>query len=82
MTYHQITRKPDSELNIGTIGLCGDDGEPVGGLWGLSVRAQLCPTLSDPTDCSPPGSFVHGIFQTRVLEWGAIAFFLILPLQK
>ena len=36
--------------------------------------AQLCPTLSDPMDCSPPDSSVHGIFQARVLEWGAIAF--------
>ena len=34
---------------------------------------QSCPTLSDPMDCSLPGSFVHGIFQARVLEWGAIA---------
>ena len=39
-----------------------------------SEVAQTCPTLSDPTDCSPPGSSVHGIFQARVLEWGAIAF--------
>ena len=39
-----------------------------------SEVAQLCPTLSDPTDCSPPGSSVHGIFQARVLEWDAIAF--------
>ena len=36
--------------------------------------AQLCPTLSDPMDCSLPGSSTHGIFQARVLEWGAIAF--------
>jgi len=36
--------------------------------------AQLCPTLRDPMDCSPPDSSVHGIFQARVLEWGAIAF--------
>ena len=36
--------------------------------------AQSCPTLSDPMDCGPPGSSVHGIFQARVLEWGAIAF--------
>ena len=36
--------------------------------------AQLCPTLSDPKDCSPPGSSVLGMFQTTVLEWGAIAF--------
>ena len=35
---------------------------------------QSCPTRSDPMDCSPPGSSVHGIFQARVLEWGAIAF--------
>ena len=35
---------------------------------------QSCPTLSDPMDCSPPGSSSHGIFQARVLEWGAIAF--------
>ena len=39
-----------------------------------SEVAQLCLTLSDPTDCSLPGSSVHGIFQARVLEWGAIAF--------
>ena len=36
--------------------------------------SQSCPTLSDPMDCSPPGSSVHGIFQARILEWGAIAF--------
>ena len=36
--------------------------------------AQSCPTLSDPMDCSPPGSSVYGLFQARVLEWGAIAF--------
>ena len=39
-----------------------------------SEVAQLCPTLSDPMDCSPPGSCIHGIFQARVLEWGATAF--------
>ena len=39
-----------------------------------SEVTQSCPTLSDPTDCSLPGSSVHGIFQARVLEWGAIAF--------
>ena len=36
--------------------------------------AQSCPTLSVPMDCNPPGSSVHGIFQARVLKWGAIAF--------
>ena len=35
---------------------------------------QSCFTLCDPMDCSLPGSSVHGIFQARVLEWGAIAF--------
>ena len=39
-----------------------------------SEGAQSCPTLSDPMDCSLPGSSIHGIFQARVLEWGAIAF--------
>ena len=39
---------------------------------------HLCPTLSDPMDCSLPGSSVHGIFQARVLEWCAIAFSVIL----
>ena len=39
-----------------------------------SEVAQSCPTLSDPTDCTLPGSCVHGILQARVLEWGAIAF--------
>ena len=41
-----------------------------------SEVAQSCPTLHDPMDCSPPGSSVHGIFQARGLEWGAIAFSL------
>ena len=35
---------------------------------------QSCPTLCDPIDSRPPGSSIHGIFQARVLEWGAIAF--------
>ena len=39
-----------------------------------SEVAQSCPTLRDPMDCSLPGSSIHGIFQARVLEWGAIAF--------
>ena len=38
-----------------------------------SEVAESCPILSDPMDCSLPGSSVHGIFQARVLEWGAIA---------
>ena len=39
-----------------------------------SEVTQSCPTLSNPMDCSLPGSSVHGIFQAKVLEWGAIAF--------
>ena len=39
-----------------------------------SEVAQSYPTLSDPMDCSLPGSSIHGIFQARELEWGAIAF--------
>ena len=39
-----------------------------------SEVAQLYPTLSDPMDCSLPGSSIRGIFQARVLEWGTIAF--------
>ena len=39
-----------------------------------SEVAQSCPTLHNPMVCSQPGSSVHGIFQARVLEWGAIAF--------
>ena len=43
-----------------------------------SEVVQWCPTLSDPMDCNPPGSSIHGIFQARALEWGAIAFSHIL----
>ena len=47
----------------------------------LLLSLQSCPTLCDPRGCSPPGSSVHGSFQTRVLEWGASAFsFLLLGL--
>ena len=41
----------------------------------MKVKSERsCLTPSDPMDCSPPGSSVHGIFQARVLEWGGIAF--------
>ena len=43
-----------------------------------SEVAQLCPIHRDPMDCSLPGSCVHGIFQARVPEWGAIAFSIML----
>ena len=47
-----------------------------------SEVAESCLTPSDPMDCSPPGSSVHGIFQARVLEWGAIAFSVLLLFLK
>ena len=40
----------------------------------MKVKVKSCLTLSNPMDCSLPGFSVHGIFQVRVLEWGAIAF--------
>ena len=43
-----------------------------------SEVAQSCPTLRDPMDCSLPGSSIHGVFLARVLEWGAIAFSVII----
>ena len=42
-----------------------------------SEVAQSCLTLGDPMDCSLPGSSIHGVFQARVLEWGAVAFSVI-----
>ena len=42
-----------------------------------SEVTQSCLTLSDPMDCSPPGSFIHGIFQARVLEWGATVLLVV-----
>ena len=45
-----------------------------------SEVAQSCPTLSDPMDCSLPGSSVNGVFQARVLEWGATAFSVLFSL--
>ena len=46
-----------------------------------SEVTQSCPTLSNPMDCSLPGSSIHGIFQARVLEWVAIAFSVYVPTQ-
>ena len=46
-----------------------------------SEVTQSCPTLSDPMDCSLPGSSIHGIFQARVLEWGAIAFYIYITIE-
>ena len=41
----------------------------------VAKSLQSCLTLRDPLNCSPPGSSIHGTFQARVLEWGAIAFY-------
>ena len=54
--------------------LCGDLPHLFSESESESEVAQSCPTLRDPMDCSPPGSSIRGIFQARVLEWGAIAF--------
>ena len=76
-TYNQWKRWPDPESNMITclnyinsrtawmFLLCS--------LLRLCLVVQLCPTLCNPLDCSPPGSPVHGIFQTRILEWVAIS---------
>ena len=47
-----------------------------------SEVSQLCPTLCDPMDRSLPGSSIHGIFQAKVLEWGAIAFSAVKPKEN
>ena len=54
--------------------LCGDLPHLFSESESESEVAQSCPTLRDPMDCSLVGSSIHGIFQARVLEWGAIAF--------
>ena len=46
-----------------------------------SEVAQSSPTVSDPMDCSPSGSSIHGIFQARVLEWGAIALGVLIGIK-
>ena len=55
---------------------------PCSPLKGKKVKilvTQLCPTLCNPVDCSPPGSSIHGILQARILEWVAIPFSRDLP---
>ena len=57
-------------------------GLPFPSLMRESEVTQSCPTLSDPMDCGPPGSSIHGIFQARVMEWGATAFSVLTPYTK
>ena len=64
---------PVLPYNLG-ISLLSSNSEPLAsGMLAAAKSLQSCPTLCDPIDGSPPGSFIHGIFQARVLEWGAIA---------
>ena len=70
-TVHKMKRQP-TEWEKTFVNLC---------LIGVAAAAkslQLCPTLCDPTDGSPPGSAVPGILQARTLEWVAISFALLL----
>ena len=63
-----------TELN-GLVGReFGCNAGDIGAAAAAAKLLQSCPTLSNPMDCSPPGSSIHGIFRERVLEWGAIAF--------
>ena len=70
---HLFYLRPEGGLNLHMLTLTCS-------VWDLPAAAaaakwlQSCLTLSNPMDCSLPGSSVHGIFQARVLEWGAIAF--------
>ena len=50
-----------------------DDVEHVAAAAAAAKSLQSCPTVCDPIDCSPTGSSVYGIFQARILEWGAIS---------
>ena len=68
----KVTSGTNREASINSKGLSGNTLH----IWKAAAAKSLHshPTLSDPMDCSPPGSSIHGIFQARVLEWGAIAF--------
>ena len=61
LLYMIVNPKPQSSM-------------PLSAAVAAAKSLQSCPILHDPMDCSSPGSSIHGIFQTRVLEWGAIAF--------
>ena len=68
-----VSRTQDFQLQGELICFLHTERKSVRVPWDLSLmRAQLCPGLCNPMDCSPPGSSVHGIFQVRILEWVAI----------
>ena len=72
-----LTRTRTEWCHVGQISGRDTDGAPAGPREcrkGKSEVAQSCPALCDPVDCSPPGSSVHGIFQSWVLEWVAVSF--------
>ena len=62
-----------TQRNALILALCAGQGSANRGLEILCVCARSCPTLCDPMDCSPRGSSLHGISQTRILEWVAIS---------
>ena len=75
----QLCATPQTEAHQAplSLGFCRQEhwsGLPFPSPMHESEVAQLCPTPSDPMDCSLPGSSIHEILQARVLEWGAIAF--------
>ena len=69
-----IDSSPPGSLSLGFSGQEYWSRLPIPSPMCESEVAQSCPTLNNPMDCSLPGSSIHGIFQARVLEWGAIAF--------
>ena len=72
--YHQLPEF--TQTHVHWVGDAIQLSHPLSSPWVSEVSevAQSCPTLGNPMDCSLPGSSIHGIFQARVLEWGAIAF--------
>ena len=66
------SEKAGLNLNIPKIKIMASG--PIAAAAAAAKSLQSCPTLSDPMDCSLPGSSIHGSFQARVLEWGVIAF--------
>ena len=73
----EVVKQETARVNVDILGISKLKWTGMGELNSAAAAAktlQSCLTLSDPMDCSLPGSSIHGIFQARVLEWGAIAF--------
>ena len=73
-SYRCRNKQKNRTIRIITIKIVFHHGKLVAAAAAAAKSLQLCQTLCNPTDGSPPGFSVHGIFQARVLEWGAIAF--------